>query len=168
MVPQNKIQDAGKARRMVRLSLDLEKSISEYASAAFATGVSLLAMTRSVDAKIVYTPANVRIVPNSGSVFLDVNHDGIADFWFANRLSSTSGTSFATLLVGPYQSKKGNEFWGRGVKSGYFKERFGSALHGGIPVGPSKVYFRESPSGIMAKLRVAYNYLGYLVFSSTS
>jgi hypothetical protein len=40
----------------------------------------VLALANPVEAKVIFTPANVRIVPNAGLVRIDLNHDGIADF----------------------------------------------------------------------------------------
>ena len=49
--------------------------------AATAAGVGALCSGSAAEAKVVYTPANVKIVRNIGLVLFDVNHDGIADFW---------------------------------------------------------------------------------------
>jgi hypothetical protein len=48
--------------------------------AATAAGVGVLCLTQTVEAKVVYTPANVKIVQNAGLFRVDLNHDGIADF----------------------------------------------------------------------------------------
>jgi hypothetical protein len=138
-------------RRTVWLGVGLEKSLSAYASAAAAAGVSLLAITRSAEARVIYTPAHTNI-PFSGRgrevpVLLDLNHDGIADFSFWNGGSLTVVTS-GHLLVGCAGEpgsrssstcrNQGNEIWGRG---GGIYGRFASALRPGFKVGANKSYF---------------------------
>ena len=136
-------------RPTVALRWGLEKSLSAYASAALASGVSLLAITASSEAKVIYTKAYT-IIPNSGaSVILDLNHDGIADFSFRNEIYSYDhGTGFS-LRVGCALSNSGtstagclyqtNQIWGKGVVS----NRFASALRPGFLVRPSKSYFQQ-------------------------
>ncbi|MGB6679238.1 MAG: hypothetical protein WBE44_21255 [Terriglobales bacterium] len=135
-------------RGPVGLTAELEKSLSAYASAAVAAGVSLAAMAGSAQAKIVYTPAHTTILANE-RVSIDLNHDGIADFGFYNL----AGSSFAGLSVGcalhstfkmlpPKGAKcryQTNQVWGRGMVSG----RFASALPVGFAVRASKPYFQS-------------------------
>ena len=53
----------------------------------------MLALANPVEAKVIYTPANVRIVPNAGLVRIDLNHDGIADFGLSNTRKILSSVS---------------------------------------------------------------------------
>ncbi|HTA25892.1 MAG TPA: hypothetical protein VK763_20340 [Terriglobales bacterium] len=173
-------------RKTIRLAPGLERSLSAYASAAVAAGVSLLAMTKSVEAEVVYTPANISIPVNGSAVLVDLNHDGIADFAFWNlRFASdstfrSSGRSALNLYAGcaPVGSTcryPGNEIWGRGVGSRY--GRFASALPAGVHVGPDKSYFQQgpksknglvsSPVAKLANLGIFYSYQGYLAGSYT-
>jgi hypothetical protein len=73
-----------KTRTPVHLAANLNKQLLNYAAAASATGVSLLALSHSADARVIYTAANIPIPVNSGTIALDVNNDGIADFSFYN------------------------------------------------------------------------------------
>lgn len=73
-------------KREYVLSGRLDKQLKAYALAAGAASVSLLAATPPADAQIVYTPAHI-VVPVNGSVLLDLNHDGLADFRLINRLT---------------------------------------------------------------------------------
>jgi hypothetical protein len=66
-------------RRHLNVNDRLDKRLLAYTAAASAAGVSLLAMTQSADAKVVYTPANRSIVTGSR---LDLNGDGIPDYAF--------------------------------------------------------------------------------------
>jgi len=138
-----KRSESRRGNRPVRLAATLEKSLSAYASAAAAAGVSLLALTPAANAKIVYTPAHTSIPVNEG-ILLDLNHDGIADF----RMVNYAGSGGALLKVGcalrgrdvvpppggatcNYQT---NQIWGRGS--------FPSALPSGFTVRPNKSYFQ--------------------------
>jgi hypothetical protein len=58
----------------------LDKGLLTYMAAAGAAGVSVLAMTQSATAKVIYTPAHRTIV--FGKSYLDLNNDGIPDFGF--------------------------------------------------------------------------------------
>jgi hypothetical protein len=146
---KSKQRQSSTGRRPVSLSSALEKSLLAYASAAVAAGVSLLAMTNSVEAKVVYTPAHTNIPVNTGSVLLDLNHDGIADFSLWNSKGAYGHQAFGTLNVGcaavPVSNHnstcryQNNEIWGEGMVSG----RFASALHPGFMVKANKSYFQQ-------------------------
>jgi|SRR5579863_3451821 len=63
------------------LSQSFHQRLNSYALAASAAGVSLLALAPPAEAKIVYTPAHVRIGFGGLSIYqLDLNHDGFYDF----------------------------------------------------------------------------------------
>jgi hypothetical protein len=141
-------------RRALPLCSALEKSLSAYASAALAAGVSVLAMTNPAEARIVYTPAHTKIPFNENApVHLDLNHDGIADFNLWNMSPRTcfsaSCAAFQGLEVGcalrPIGQGGGtcryqkNEVWGKGGTYG----RFASALPAGFSVRAKNSYFRQ-------------------------
>jgi hypothetical protein len=79
-----------------------------YALAASAAGVSALCSPQAAQAKIVYTPAHVKIPPKS-EVFFDLDHDGIADFGLRNRSGYSFSAPFASLRVIPQQPA--NAIW---------------------------------------------------------
>jgi hypothetical protein len=58
----------------------LHQQLNMYALAASAAGVSVLALAQPAEAKIVYTHAHVTL-QNPASFALDLNHDGIIDFY---------------------------------------------------------------------------------------
>ncbi|HEX8816554.1 MAG TPA: hypothetical protein VF753_13740 [Terriglobales bacterium] len=128
----------------VGVNEELEKRLSRYATAATAAGVGLLAVTRSADAKIIYTPANINIPSNGGKIFLDLNHDGTADFSFWNTYSNGRTTNATLGVAGPDQS---NGVWGKG----YWRSRVGhqytlaSALKAGISVGSNQAHLQNGP-----------------------
>jgi hypothetical protein len=69
-------------RQKVRINAKLDKNLAAYMAAAGAAGVSLLA-AQPAEAKIVYTAANTRFT-QYGKIPLDLNHDGINDFFFSH------------------------------------------------------------------------------------
>jgi hypothetical protein len=154
-------------RPTVALGWRLEKSLSAYANAALASGVSLLAITASSEAKVIYTKAHT-IIPNSGTfVILDLNHDGVADFAFridaysarpedgsAFSLRVTCALSHSTTSAGCLY--KNNKMWGTGVLSG----RFASALRPGFKVGPNKSHFQQPTRAVLGGLMARYFFGG--------
>jgi hypothetical protein len=160
MIPRNsRGQKANGGRRTVRVNSELEKTLSAYAGAAVAAGVSLLAMTKVAEARIVYTQADVKIGSNAGPVPLDLNHDGMTDFVLSNSFHSMvtfSSPSFARLFVGIGSGSGRNKFWGRGVMTSRFRSRFASALRAGFTVRANKSYFQKSPKAVMARLDMNY------------
>jgi hypothetical protein len=73
-------------RQQSKLPAPLHQRLSNYALAASAAGVSLLALARAADAEIVYTPAN-QIINRLTLYRLDLNHDGITDFTMFDRVT---------------------------------------------------------------------------------
>lgn len=137
----------GKSRRgkgPVCLALGVERRLAAYASAAAAAGVSVVAMSASADAKIVYTPTNT---PVNRPVSLDLNHDGLADILigFGSGFSPGlyAGCALHTTFAAPPRGAKcnylTNQIWGRGVAL-----RFASALPAGFKVRASKSYFQAA------------------------
>jgi hypothetical protein len=147
------------SRATARLLPELEKRLSAYTSAALAASVSLMAIAKSAEAKIVYTPADVPIPVNGGPVFVDLNHDGVTDFIFSNLFhtpSSDGFPSFGSLILSESGNMR-NQVWGRGFGSSHGRARFVSALHAGFSVGANKSRFQKSPTALMARLVVDYH-----------
>jgi hypothetical protein len=71
------------SRQPSNLNQRLDKRLLTYMTAAGAAGVSVLAMTQPANAKVVYTPADRNVLLDHGR--LDLNHDGIPDFGFADE-----------------------------------------------------------------------------------
>jgi hypothetical protein len=114
------------ARVPSQLSESLHKRLNAYALAASAAGVSLLALTQTSEARIVYTPANIKIHAHQYRL-LDVNHDGVRDFVLSNRLVSGKYCSCATVWVHVFPRVEGNQIWG--------VSRSASDLSYGVQVG---------------------------------
>jgi len=132
----------------------LERCLSTYALAASAAGVALLALTQSAEAKIVYTPANISIPVDGGEVYVDLNNDGVNDFWFTFVASTgkrmglhqgadvpLEGNHFSLLAVGPAQPS--NRIWAVESKG----QLCAGAVRKGRTVGP-KSPFQPGYSGL--------------------
>jgi len=124
-----------KFRAPVELPDSTNRSLSMYVLAASAAGVSLVAMSAPAEAKIIYTPTHVVILPNHMLAF-DLNNDGVTDFTFEDVLATTS--------VGEYRSDRlfmvpvgNNEIWGHKLPTGL---RYASALPPGVTVGASGAF----------------------------
>ena len=132
-------------RKPTRLAAQLERLAAAYGMTAAAAGVSLAAMAGSADAEIVYTPTNT---PINGTVVLDLNNDGVADFRLTNlaRVLERGQASGMFSVRCEQQNGTGgpcdyrtNQVWGKGVLSG----RFAYALPAGFPVRSNRTFFRQ-------------------------
>jgi hypothetical protein len=139
-----------------QLSESMHKRLSAYALAASAAGVGVLALAQPAEARVVYTPAHVKIgYPDFKVYRLDINHDGITDFLFSTRAMNT----YQLNVCGPTRSEsrpclstKGNHFneiWG--YKTGRFSKGFASALRQGARIAGDPKHFL-SQNFIMASV----------------
>jgi hypothetical protein len=108
------------------LSESIGRHLDMYALAASAAGVGVMALAQPAEGKIVFTPANVPIV---GTVNIDLNHDGVADF--AIKVNVYAGAYVAAHSLGQ------NRVWGAGKSA--------SALLAGVRVRPNPVKFQKGP-----------------------
>jgi hypothetical protein len=131
-------------RTATKLKARLDKGLLSYAVAASAAGVGLLALTQSAQAKIVYTPADVPILRDQ-IVPLDLNHDGIQDFFFF--FSARPAAVTGTLSIDPVRPN--NRILG--------SKLYASALPAGVSVGPGGNFQQEHD--FMADRR--FYYMGY-------
>src|ERR1700685_432570 len=146
-----------RARQAARLAPRLENSLSAYAAAAAAAGVSLLSLSLPAEAKIVYTPAHIKIPVNGSPVALDLSHNGVTDFLFSNVSWIGDGGQFASG-VRAGASNPANAVWGRGVlteatfvsHNRTCSSGFAAALPGGFKVRPNNSYLQKSGCWVMA------------------
>lgn len=82
-------QPSHQSRKSVNLSGTLDHRLNLYSLAASAAGVSVLALVAPAQAKIVFTPAHIKITPNHKLAF-DLNHDGIKDFQLLDEGAGSS------------------------------------------------------------------------------
>jgi hypothetical protein len=135
------------ARVPLRLSESLHRHLNAYALAASAAGVGVLALVQPADAKIIYTPAHVKIRVRRG-VFLDLNHDGIHDFEVSNTSSGYAGHAEQDggLRVSPVNRK--NLMWGRKRDASSQFGPWASALSSGVKIEASP-RFKKSHSFLL-------------------
>ena len=91
-------------RTPARLSDSVCRRLNMYALASSATGLGLLCLNQSAEAKIIYTKAKIAITVGDAPVSLDLNNDGIPDFKFFNEGARNQyGTSYSYVSVYPAQ-----------------------------------------------------------------
>jgi len=129
---------SSRSRKTANLSESLHHRLEIYAMAASAAGVGILALAQPSEAKIVYTPAHVKI---SGKTPLDLNHDGVTDFAFVTSYANTTSYFLQNLAVAPYGANQLLE-----------RNFFPRALRAGVRVGGTQHF---SENGLMA--RVSFN-----------
>jgi hypothetical protein len=145
---------SGPRKTASSLSESIQKQLNMYAIAASAAGVSVLALAQSSEAKIVYTPVNVKIVQNGGLFSFDLNHDGISDFGLSNKYVATASRAYGTLKV--VQSRQANEIWGVNSKG----ILCAGALPKGIRVGPKGRFQKDPATGLVMALASFDTYFG--------
>jgi hypothetical protein len=86
-------------RKTANLPISIHRELNAYAIAAGAAGVSVLALAHPAVARIVYTPAHVRIGAFNLAYTLDLNHDGHGDFILLDRTSCNSSFCKSYLSI---------------------------------------------------------------------
>jgi hypothetical protein len=117
------------------LSPSVHQRLNTYAIAAGAAGVSLLALTPTADAKIVYTATNQTISTTNG-VQIDLNGDGKVDFGFGATFHATSFGEYQEGALFALASWHPNQILG-GREQGY---NLGFALSAGAVIGPTRTF----------------------------
>jgi hypothetical protein len=109
----------------------LNRHLSLYSLAAAAAGVSMLALAQPAQSEVVITKKTIPVPPNQGQfgVGIDLNHDGVMDFFFDFRFQS----NFGDLLI---TANKG-ELIGYASFGSEFNGAYASALRQGAKIGPS-------------------------------
>jgi len=114
-------------------SLALQRRLNNYALAASAAGVSILALSYPADAKVVFTPVH-QVIGHNGVYNLDLNNDGTVDFLIQqwNQGFSSSNELLADAAVG--NAVEGTKF-------------YAAALAAGASIGPNQKFVSGSPNG---------------------
>jgi hypothetical protein len=109
------------------LSETLENRLRSYSIAAAAAGVGMLALARPAEAEVVITHKITQVT--SGTVSIDINHDGIADFQFGIYTSADGYFFGGNATIKPLVSGA--------IVGGPFPPRgnFASALKRGARIG---------------------------------
>jgi len=133
-------------KKPARVSDSIHHGLHNYALAASAAGVAMLALAPPGEAEIVYRKVNVHLTPNS-FFNLDLNGDGMTDFsLYDNSWASDSITYRFSLIAKPGQT--GNSII-EGPQTGTV-----SALYAGAQIAPTG---RFGSGGYMA-WGVYFNY----------
>ncbi len=88
------------SRKPSELTDSLHQRLNMYALAASAAGVGLLALARSAEAKVVYTPAKVRL-QGKDTYQIDLTHKGNANFILNGSRYSSIDRSASSRAVFP-------------------------------------------------------------------
>jgi hypothetical protein len=113
-------------RTTAELSKSLHDRLNSYALSASAAGVGILALAQPAEAKVIYTPAHTVL---TGGTTLDLNRDGINDFYFFFVSYATSSGGFGGWAVA---RERGGNNQIRGPKN----RSSASALRAGAHIGP--------------------------------
>jgi len=114
----------------------LDRRLLSYATAAAASGVSVLGLAPPAEAQVVYTPAHVLI--GSHTVYgLDLANTGTTDFILHGSVTANCSTVFSALLAKPAASGDGVE----GVV--YLGSPVAKALNPGEPIGSSQRFINN-------------------------
>lgn len=141
---------SSRPRATVELSKSLQQELNNYALAAGAAGVGLLALVPPAEAKIIYTPAHAKVVFGH-PVAVDLNHDGIVDFYL-NSYGEYNIAAFSACeyLIkgsrGPFcssvrgtnaiRTKDSNGvYWGAALSDGAKIQRGDRFPNGGVGLG---------------------------------
>jgi len=132
---------SSRPRTTAELSKSLNHQLNTYALAAGAAGVAMLALAPPVDARIVYTPAHVVIDVQVKDYFLDLNHNGISDFYFYPNFGCEH---CADLFV--HDGMDGSQIWS---DKGVYGTSFAAALPRGVRIGPRKTSQKPPKGGLI-------------------
>jgi hypothetical protein len=122
-------------RAATNLSHSTRQQLNNYAIAAGAAGVSLLALAPAAEAKIVYT-ATDQTISTTNAVQIDLNGDGKVEFDFAATFQATSFGEFSVGALFAVASWKPNQILGVAAQS----RNWASALPAGALIGPTRTF----------------------------
>ena len=132
------MSSAPQSRKTFKISDSLNRQLNTYALVASAAGVSVLALARASEAKVVYTETH-QVTHTGFPLYIDLNHDGIKDFVLRTRYYW--GSYFSAGLDASGYRNNNNAVAGRRFKSsgGYFFSA-ASALPAGARIGPERKF----------------------------
>jgi hypothetical protein len=132
------MSSAPQSRKTFKISDSLNRQLNTYALTASAAGVSVLALAKASEAKVVYT-ATHQVMRARVPLYIDLNHDGIKDFLL--RTTYYAGTSYfkAGLDAAGYRNINNAVAGRRFSRSSYFFSA-ASALPAGARIGPKSKF----------------------------
>jgi|SRR5579863_8628506 len=123
-------------RKPSALSPSMRQQLNSYALAASAAGVSLLALARASEAKVIYTETH-QVTRARVPLYIDLNHDGINDFVLRTiYYAGTSGFEVGLNAAGYRNNAVAGK---RFMDSSYFFSA-ASALPAGAEIGPDRKF----------------------------
>ena len=124
------------------LSKSTQQRLNSYALAASAAGVSVLALARASEAKIIYTETH-QVTRAGVPLYIDLNHDGIRDFVLRTRYYW--GSYFSAGLDASGYRNMNNAVAGRRFSDSSYFVSAASALPAGVLVGPERKFPVQHP-----------------------
>ena len=126
------------SRKTFKISDSLNRQLNTYALVASAAGVSVLALARASEAKVVYTETH-QVTHTGFPLYIDLNHDGIKDFLL--RTTYYAGTEYfkVGLDASGYRNINNAVAGKRFSRSSYFFSA-ASALPAGARIGPKRKF----------------------------
>jgi hypothetical protein len=134
---------APQSHKTFKSSDSVNRQLNAYALVASAAGVSVLALARATEAKVVYTETH-QVTHAHFPLYIDLNHDGIKDFLL--RTTYYAGTSYFKLGLDAsgYRNINNAVAGRRFSRSGYFFSA-ASALPAGARIGPKSKFPVQHP-----------------------
>jgi hypothetical protein len=132
------VSGAFQSRKTFKISDSLNRQLNTYALVASAAGVSVLALARASEAKVVYTETH-QVTHSGFPLYIDLNHDGIKDFVL--RTTYYAGTAYFKVgLDASGDLNINNAVAGRRFShNGYFFSA-ASALPAGARIGSERKF----------------------------
>lgn len=124
---------------MTAIKKKLEAKLFAYAMAAGAAGVAALALVEPSPAEVVYTPAERHLFDGPGGYRLDVNNDGVVDFFFYIEVCGDCRYSTFGYVVG------GSQAANRVVAGPALYQA--AKLGPDVEIGPDDVFVRDASMG---------------------
>jgi hypothetical protein len=124
---------APQPRKTFKISDSLNRQLNTYALAASAAGVSVLALARASEAKVVYTETH-QVTLSRVPLYIDLNHDGIKDFVLRTRYYW--GSYFEVGLSASGYQNMNNAVAGKRFSDGSYFVSAAYALPAGARIGP--------------------------------
>ena len=130
------MSSAPQPRRTFKISDSLNRQLNSYALVASAAGVSVLALTRASEAKVVYTETH-QVTRARVPLYIDLNHDGINDFVLRTiYYAGTSGFEMGLDASGC----RNNAVAGKRFSDGSYFFSAASALPAGARIGSERQF----------------------------
>jgi hypothetical protein len=140
-------QTPGRPRTFSAVPDSFNLRLEHYLLAATAASVSVLALTHPAGAEIVYTPANLTILPGQNCA-LDLNHDGVGDFVLHDVLYNGSSGHAFTLSIRAQAT--GNVAMAFTSDDGFVQDA--AALRAGAHIAPAT----GAPSALLAAFYTSF------------